>query len=73
VFDVAGAGDTVISTLTLALSAGASAEQAAILANYAAAEVVKKLGVATVSRTEITAAINENESVKNPDQNIASS
>ena len=53
VYDVAGAGDTVISAMTLALAAGATAVEAVTLANYAAAEAVKKVGVATVSRTEI--------------------
>jgi D-glycero-beta-D-manno-heptose-7-phosphate kinase len=53
VYDTAGAGDTVISTFTLALSAGATAQEAAELANDAAAQVVKKVGVATVSTSEI--------------------
>ncbi len=56
VYDVAGAGDTVISTLTLALAAGATPEEAVTLANCAGAEAVKKVGVATVSREEILAA-----------------
>lgn len=53
VFDGTGAGDTVISTLTLALAAGATPAEAVTLANYAAAAVVKKIGVATVSRAEL--------------------
>lgn len=53
VYDVAGAGDTVISTLTLALAAGATPPEAVTLANCAGAEAVKKVGVATVSREEI--------------------
>jgi len=57
VYDSAGAGDTVISTLTLALGSGASPEEAVRLANFAAAETVKKVGVATVTREEILAAI----------------
>lgn len=57
VYDVAGAGDTVISTMTLALAAGATPHEAVVLANYAAAEVVKKLGVATITVPEIAAAI----------------
>jgi rfaE bifunctional protein kinase chain/domain len=57
VYDSAGAGDTVISTLTLALGSGASPEEAVRLANFAAAETVKKVGVATVSRAEILAAV----------------
>jgi rfaE bifunctional protein kinase chain/domain len=55
VYDAAGAGDTVISTLTLGLVAGASAEEAAVIANHAAACVVRKVGVATVSAEEILA------------------
>ncbi len=53
VYDVAGAGDTVVSTLTLALAAGADMAQAARLAVRAAAIVVSKVGVATVSASEL--------------------
>ena len=53
VFDVSGAGDTVISTLTLALSGKATLEEAAILANYAAGVVVGKIGTATVTAEEL--------------------
>ena len=57
VYDVAGAGDTVISTLTLALAAGATPPEAVTLANIAGAVVVKKVGVATASRAEILAMV----------------
>ena len=57
VADVTGAGDTVIATLTLALSAGASLYEAACLANYAGGLVVLKRGTATVSGDELVAAI----------------
>lgn len=57
VADVTGAGDTVIATLTLALSVGASLYEAACLANYAGGLVVLKRGTATVSRDELVAAI----------------
>lgn len=57
VTDVTGAGDTVIATLCLALSAGASFTDAARLANAAAGLVVAKLGTATVSTAELTAAL----------------
>jgi len=62
VYDVAGAGDTVISTLTLALAAGATPAEAVTLANFAGAVAVKKVGVATISRAEIleTAATERN-------------
>ncbi|MCQ2411140.1 MAG: D-glycero-beta-D-manno-heptose-7-phosphate kinase [Elusimicrobiaceae bacterium] len=53
VYDVTGAGDTVISVLTLALAAGASLKEAAVIANYAAGIVVEKSGTATTSRQEI--------------------
>ncbi len=56
VFDVTGAGDTVISIFTLSLTAGATKQQAADLANSAAGIVVGKLGAATVSREELLAA-----------------
>ncbi len=53
VYDVSGAGDTVTAVLALLLGAGASALEAAVLANHAAALEVAKAGVATVSRDEI--------------------
>jgi D-beta-D-heptose 7-phosphate kinase/D-beta-D-heptose 1-phosphate adenosyltransferase len=53
VFDVSGAGDTVISTLTLALAAGAPLRRAAALANHAAGIVVAKLGTATTDVKEL--------------------
>ncbi len=53
VFDVTGAGDTVISTLTLAWASGASPEEAAMAANFAAGVVVGKLGTASVSAPDL--------------------
>ena len=53
VFDVTGAGDTVIATLAVALAADASMTEAAILANHAAGIVVGKLGTATADAKEI--------------------
>ena len=53
VFDVSGAGDTVIATFTLAIVAGASPYEAAILSNHAAGIVVGKLGTATVRPDEL--------------------
>ncbi len=55
VYDVSGAGDTVIAALTLALTSGASLEQAAHFANAAAGVVVGKLGTATVTPAEMLA------------------
>jgi D-beta-D-heptose 7-phosphate kinase/D-beta-D-heptose 1-phosphate adenosyltransferase len=57
VFDVTGAGDTVIASLALALAAGAALPEAAMLANYAAGVVVGKIGTATVLPEEVLAAI----------------
>ncbi|MEO8467481.1 MAG: bifunctional D-glycero-beta-D-manno-heptose-7-phosphate kinase/D-glycero-beta-D-manno-heptose 1-phosphate adenylyltransferase HldE [Gammaproteobacteria bacterium] len=53
VFDVTGAGDTVIALLTAGLAAGLDAPSAAALANLGAGVVVGKIGVATVSRSEL--------------------
>jgi D-beta-D-heptose 7-phosphate kinase/D-beta-D-heptose 1-phosphate adenosyltransferase len=57
VFDVTGAGDTVISVLTLALAAGASAQEAAMLSNYAAGIVVGEVGTATLKASELEDAV----------------
>jgi D-beta-D-heptose 7-phosphate kinase/D-beta-D-heptose 1-phosphate adenosyltransferase len=59
VFDVTGAGDTVVGTLTLAIAAGLPLEEAILLANIAASVVVQKTGTATVSREEILASTNQ--------------
>ncbi len=53
VFDVSGAGDTVIAIFTLAIAAGASPVEAAILSNHAAGIVVGKVGTATTSAEEL--------------------
>ena len=55
--DVTGAGDTVIATMTLALAAGATFEEAAHLANYAGGVVVMKRGTATITADELRMAI----------------
>ncbi len=55
VFDVSGAGDTVIAIFTLALSAGATPPEAAEIANHASGVVVGKLGTATVTPEELLA------------------
>ncbi|MFA5114556.1 MAG: D-glycero-beta-D-manno-heptose-7-phosphate kinase [Candidatus Omnitrophota bacterium] len=57
VFDVSGAGDTVISCFTLALASGASKLEAAFIANFAAGIVVSKLGTAVTDRRELLARI----------------
>jgi D-beta-D-heptose 7-phosphate kinase/D-beta-D-heptose 1-phosphate adenosyltransferase len=58
VFDVSGAGDTVIATFTLAIAAGASPIEAAILSNYAAGIVVGKVGTATTTPEELATSFN---------------
>ncbi len=61
VFDVSGAGDTVIATALTAMAAGASFEEAAALANHAAGVVVAKLGTAVCSPAELLASFEEAE------------
>jgi D-beta-D-heptose 7-phosphate kinase/D-beta-D-heptose 1-phosphate adenosyltransferase len=55
VFDVSGAGDTVIATFTAAIAAGASPAEAALISNHAAGIVVGKVGTATVTPEELLA------------------
>jgi D-beta-D-heptose 7-phosphate kinase/D-beta-D-heptose 1-phosphate adenosyltransferase len=57
VYDVTGAGDTVLATLTLAIISGASARDAAELANLAASRVVLKFGTAQITREELLEAV----------------
>jgi rfaE bifunctional protein kinase chain/domain len=59
VFDVTGAGDTVLSMLALAVTAGASLQDAAVLANTAAGVVVGKLGTACVTPQELADALGD--------------
>ena len=58
VFDVSGAGDTVIATFTLAVAAGASPLEAALLSNHAAGIVVGKVGTATTTPEELIQSFN---------------
>ncbi|MEB3197409.1 MAG: PfkB family carbohydrate kinase [Candidatus Sericytochromatia bacterium] len=53
VFDVTGAGDTVVGTLTLALAAGASFKEAIVMANVAASIVVRRFGTSVTTREEL--------------------
>ncbi len=57
VYDVTGAGDTVVSTLALAMSVGASIQEASILANHAAGVVVGLVGTASVTKAQLKDAI----------------
>lgn len=59
VYDVTGAGDTVMAVLALALAAGAPLPAAAVLANAGAGVVVGKRGTATVSRSELVSALQD--------------
>jgi len=61
VYDVSGAGDTVIATCVLALAAGATGDEAAVLGNNAAGVVVGKLGTATCSPEELLASVETHE------------
>jgi D-beta-D-heptose 7-phosphate kinase/D-beta-D-heptose 1-phosphate adenosyltransferase len=55
VFDVSGAGDTVIASFTLAIAGGASPVEAAIFSNHAAGIVVGKVGTAVATAEELLA------------------
>jgi D-beta-D-heptose 7-phosphate kinase / D-beta-D-heptose 1-phosphate adenosyltransferase len=64
VFDVSGAGDTVVAVLAAALGAGASLGDAARLANAAAGIVVGKVGTAVVESTELEAALLDRDTIE---------
>lgn len=70
VFDVTGAGDTVMAALATAYASGCDLPEAARIANIAAGIVVGKLGTASVSRAELLAAVAHDERLKifNPDE-----
>ena len=57
VYDVTGAGDTLVGTLALALSAGASIRESAIVANHAAGVAVGMIGTAAITRTQLKEAL----------------
>ena len=59
VYDVSGAGDTVVATLALALASNATLKQAAILANHAAGITVGKIGTSTVTIEEIKGSLKD--------------
>jgi D-glycero-beta-D-manno-heptose-7-phosphate kinase len=61
VFDVTGAGDTVVAALALAVASDASLEESAVIANYAAGIVVQKMGTSTLSVEELKEAINDDD------------
>lgn len=70
VYDVVGAGDTVVATLAVCLGAGLSLEEAARLANMAAGIVVQKSGTATVSMFELLEAIKQQDQAHDPQNSI---
>ena len=59
VYDVTGAGDTVVSTLALALSVNASNQEASIMANYAAGVVVGQVGTASITKNQLKKAMQQ--------------
>jgi D-beta-D-heptose 7-phosphate kinase/D-beta-D-heptose 1-phosphate adenosyltransferase len=68
VFDVSGAGDTVVAVIGLALATGSPFREAMQLANTAAGLVVRKVGTATVSKQELDQALNPYQDVQNTKQ-----
>lgn len=66
VFDVSGAGDTVIASFTLAIAAGASPIEAAIFSNHAAGVVVGKVGTAVVTPAELLASFHREKTRRSP-------
>jgi D-beta-D-heptose 7-phosphate kinase/D-beta-D-heptose 1-phosphate adenosyltransferase len=68
VFDVSGAGDTVVAALGLALAAGISLDDATALANVAASIVVGKAGTATVSQDELSRALLHTDVIRSEDK-----
>jgi D-beta-D-heptose 7-phosphate kinase/D-beta-D-heptose 1-phosphate adenosyltransferase len=71
VFDVSGAGDTVIATMALSLAGGLSNRDSAELANFAGSIVVGKVGTATVSREEIVHAMVRDEAGQSEDKIVS--
>ncbi|MBN1156895.1 D-glycero-beta-D-manno-heptose-7-phosphate kinase [Candidatus Woesearchaeota archaeon] len=61
VFDVTGAGDTVVGAISLSIAASARLEDAAVIANHAAGITVGKIGTSTVSLEELTRSLNKDE------------
>lgn len=59
VYDVTGAGDTVVAALALAMASGAPLREAAVIANHAAGVVVARAGTATISREELLEALKD--------------
>jgi D-beta-D-heptose 7-phosphate kinase/D-beta-D-heptose 1-phosphate adenosyltransferase len=73
VFDVSGAGDTAMALFTLALTAGASAVEAAEISNYASGVVVGKLGTATLSPTELVESMARASRIRGSERSLSAS
>jgi D-beta-D-heptose 7-phosphate kinase / D-beta-D-heptose 1-phosphate adenosyltransferase len=73
VFDVSGAGDTVVATMALALASGVSIEDSAALANIAGSIVVGKIGTATVSKDELRRELHHDQSRENEEKILSPS
>ncbi|MBP7563029.1 MAG: D-glycero-beta-D-manno-heptose-7-phosphate kinase [Candidatus Cloacimonetes bacterium] len=69
VFDVSGAGDTMISVLTICIACGCSIEESAIIANHAAGAVCGKMGIAPVTQKDIELSVEYNEMIKEKTEN----
>ncbi|MBI1272818.1 MAG: D-glycero-beta-D-manno-heptose-7-phosphate kinase [Alphaproteobacteria bacterium] len=69
VFDVSGAGDTVVGTMALGLAAGLTPDQAATLANLAGSIVVGKIGTATITPGDLAQELHEDQ-IRNTDQKV---
>ncbi len=70
VFDVTGAGDSVIATIALSLAAGSTLEEAAVLANHAAGIVVEKAGTYSVGIEELERELLRKNQFKNTYNNL---
>lgn len=68
VYDVSGAGDTVVATMALAMAGGLSLEDSAALANIAGSTVVGKIGTATVSREDLARELLHNQSLESEEK-----
>ncbi len=64
VFDVSGAGDTMISVLTICMACGCSIEESATIANHAAGSVCGKMGIAPVTQKDIELSVEYNQIIK---------
>lgn len=64
VFDVTGAGDTVISTITASIASGLSMDDAVILGNLAASVVIRKIGTSAITKEELVERLHEEKNIQ---------